>query len=59
MIYLLIIIHWKGYFYFATSNAIGFGSNGWIVTPMDNDNNLLLTTYQHIDKSRRDATSRD
>ncbi|XP_057368745.1 cyclic nucleotide-gated cation channel subunit A-like [Daphnia carinata] len=47
MIYLLIIIHWNGCIYFAISNAIGFGSDGWVVTLVENGANLSLT-YQYI-----------
>ena len=47
MIYLLIIIHWNGCIYFAISNAIGFGSDGWVVTLNENGANLSLT-YQYI-----------
>ncbi|KAK4022302.1 hypothetical protein OUZ56_007775 [Daphnia magna] len=47
MIYLLVIIHWNGCIYFAISNAIGFGSDGWVVTLVENGANLSLT-YQYI-----------
>lgn len=47
MIYLLVIIHWNGCIYFAISNAIGFGSDGWVVTLVENGTNLSLT-YQYI-----------
>lgn len=47
MIYLLIIIHWNGCIYFALSNYIGFGSDGWVVTLVENGANLSLT-YQYI-----------
>ena len=43
MTFLLIIIHWNGCIYFAISNAIGFGSDGWVVTLVDNGKNLSLS----------------
>lgn len=47
MIYLLVIIHWNGCIYFAISNAIGFGTDGWVVTLVEKEANLSLT-YQYI-----------
>lgn len=47
MIYLLVIIHWNGCIYFAISNAIGFGSDGWVITLVEKEANLSLT-YQYI-----------
>lgn len=43
MTFLLIIIHWNGCIYFAISNAIGFGSDGWVVALVDNGKNLSLS----------------
>lgn len=31
LVYLFVIIHWNACLYFALSNAIGFGSDGWVV----------------------------
>ncbi|KAJ8028024.1 Cyclic nucleotide-gated olfactory channel [Holothuria leucospilota] len=30
LLYILIIIHWNACFYFAISNKIGFGADGWV-----------------------------
>ena len=48
MVYLFIIIHWNGCIYFAISNAIGFGSDGWVVHLYEHDNVSLSLSHQYI-----------
>ncbi|XP_051782148.1 cyclic nucleotide-gated cation channel alpha-4 [Erpetoichthys calabaricus] len=34
MLYVYVLIHWNGCFYFALSSAIGFGEDGWVYPNM-------------------------
>ncbi|CAG2210717.1 CNGA3 [Mytilus edulis] len=43
VLYILIIIHWNACIYFAMSNAIGFGSDGWVYPNITNPTNARLT----------------
>lgn len=42
IIFLLIIIHWNGCFYFFISNSIGLGSDGFVYPPRVNNTDLTM-----------------
>ena len=43
--FLLIIIHWNACIYFGVSNAIGFGSDEWVVKDLVAENKTLSSQY--------------
>ncbi|XP_052282307.1 cyclic nucleotide-gated cation channel alpha-3-like [Dreissena polymorpha] len=43
VLYILIIIHWNACIYFAISNAIGFGTDGWVYGNLSMSENQPLT----------------
>lgn len=45
ILYILIIIHWNACIYFAVSNAIGFGSDGWVYPNLTDEHALLTRKY--------------
>lgn len=48
VLYILVIIHWNGCFYFAMSYFIGFGTDGWVYKNISSGGKHAELAHQYI-----------
>lgn len=48
VLYIVIIIHWNGCFYYLISDSIGFGSDNWVYPSQENGSHYSKLSRQYI-----------